>query len=49
MKLPAIQWYSFVRDEVLDQLAELAAMQLRAAFTRRTHVADREALVVAPW
>src|SRR3954471_8704862 len=32
--------------EILDQLAELATMQFRATFTRRTHVADRKALVV---
>jgi len=43
-KLPAIQWYS-LRGYVLHQFAPVAAMDLRAAFTRRTDECDRETAV----
>ena len=45
-KLPAIQWYSLGAGDVLDQLAEVAAVQLRAALARGADEGDGEALVV---
>ena len=44
-KLPAIQWYSPAAGQVLDGLAEVAAVQLGAAFAGRADQHDREARV----